>query len=849
MRRRVVLLLAVVLGVGVLSGSGGATAGTSDAYSATKTLKRTFEVGGDTVPVDERTVTVKVDHTKNLRGRERVQVSWTGAHPSGGRATNPYGENGMAQEYPVVVLQCRGLDDSSAPAAQRLSPETCWTSTQTQRSRSESERSAVWRMDVHADAADREAKSGLTPIPAVCKDAAIFSTHLTAFIAANGTTYPACTSGTMPPEAAAEAAFPPAEVAAFTDQAGNGSTSFEVRSATENESLGCSSTTRCSIVVIPIMGISCDEDASSECTRTGRFAPGSSNYSAEGVDAAVSPLYWWSESNWRHRFSVPLTFATEPDVCDVKDSRAPTAFYGSELLNQTSTQWTPAYCLDSSRFKLQHNRMGDGPAFTLMERGQASAAFVSGEREQTGTAAVGYAPTALTGFAVSYVVDRPGNAGEVTDLRLTPRLLAKLLTQSYTGSALGAGHPGMSRNPTSINRDPEFRALNPGLDDISREAAATVLSLSESSDVVSSLTAYIAQDPEARAFVRGKADPWGMVVNPSYRGVKVPTDEWPLLDRYVPVTSQECRQQVSTPYLTQIAAPVSSLRKIAEAVLDAWPNVQTKCTRSTTEEPWKQGRIDRQGLGSRFMLGIVSLGDAARLDLRTASLQTKVTKGSGSAFTGTSGRRFVAPTDASIRAAVRTAVPSKDGIGPFTLGPATISRDAQAYPGTMVVYTAARLEGMTKAEARKVSQFIKVATTEGQVRGSANGQLAEGFVPITRTGVTGALWRQAQSVAAAVAAQTPSDDGSDGTDGSDPTGGTPAPGAAGAPGADAPAAADPATAPAGAATPTTKLETAPTAATTSSTGRLLMAGLLGLLLLAGLGAPAVRVVALVRGRR
>ena len=36
-------------------------------------------------------VTVKVDHTQNLRGRERVEITWTGAQPSAGRATDPYG--------------------------------------------------------------------------------------------------------------------------------------------------------------------------------------------------------------------------------------------------------------------------------------------------------------------------------------------------------------------------------------------------------------------------------------------------------------------------------------------------------------------------------------------------------------------------------------------------------------------------------------------------------------------------------------------------------------------------------------------------------------------------------------
>lgn len=855
MRRRVTVLVALALGAGLLTGSGGATATTSDAFSASKQMERTFHdaASGDHEVVDERTVTVKVDHTKNLRGRERVRVSWSGAHPSGARAIDPFGEKGMLQEYPVVILQCRGLDRSSAPASQRLSRETCWTSSFAQRSRSAIDETAVWRHDRFASKADRELKSGIDTIPASCADVAAFATHVTPFRASTGTRYAGCSDETMAPEAAVDAAYPPSEVAAFTDADGDGAASFEVRSATENESLGCSSTTACSIVVIPIMGLSCDEGAPNLCKRTGRFEPGSSNFGNEGVDAAVSPVYWWAESNWRNRISVPITMATEPDVCDVKDTRAPTAFYGSELMNQASTQWSPAYCLDRKRFKFQHNRMADGAAFTLMESGQAVGAFVSGERERRSDVPVGYAPTALTGFAVSYVVDRPKNAGEVTDLRLTPRLLAKLLTQSYTGSDLGSKHPGMEGNPKSINQDPEFKALNPGLDSVPLEAAATVLSLSESSDVISSITAYIEADPEARAFVSGKVDPWGMKVNPSYRSIKLPTDEWPLLDTYVPKTQQQCLQQITTPYFTQLAAPVTSLRKIAEAVLDGWPNVQTKCTRSTEADPWKVGRIDRQGVGARFMLGIVSLGDAERLDLRTASLQTKVTRGSGTAFTSTAGRTFVGPTDAGLKAAVRTAEASKDGLRPFRLDPTTTVRDSRAYPGTMVVYTAARLQGMQKADARKVAQLIRVATSEGQRPGSANGQLADGFVPLTNQGVTKAMWRQAQDVADAVEAQR-ADDGTPaapGEDGGKGDGGSSAPPGSAPGGTPVPAASDPSAAPpakAGA-QPTTTLEATPTAATTSSTGRLLMAVLLGVVLVAGMAAPGVRVAAMLRGRR
>ena len=174
----------------------------------------------------------------------------------------------------------------------------------------------------------------------------------------------------------------------------------------------------------------------------------------------------------------------------------------------------------------------------------------------------------------------------------------------------------MSANPISINLDPEFQKLNPGLDLIGREAAATVLSLSESSDVMQTLTSYIAQDKDAMDVDQRQGRPVGHEDQPelqedhaAHRRVAAARR----LRRRRP--THECYQQNPAPYFTQIAAPVTSLRKIAEAVLDAWPNVQTKCDRSTATDPWKIGRVDRQGVGSRFMLGIVSVGDARRLGL------------------------------------------------------------------------------------------------------------------------------------------------------------------------------------------------------------------------------------------
>ncbi|MDO9458379.1 hypothetical protein [Nocardioides sp.] len=728
-------------------------AAADDSFAAARTVSRVFvDATGAETPVASYDVTVKADQTRNLRGRQRIRISWSGAQPSGGRAANPYGEKGLAQEYPVVVMQCRGRDDATLPAAQQLRPETCWTASVAQRSqvlRSEGESS--WRRDLYADEARQSPVSGAESVEAdQCPplDVTSYSTALTPFVTRAGETFSACSATTMPPEAAVDAAFPPAEINAFTDENGNGSVNYELRSDVENESLGCSDKVACSIVVIPIVGLSCAQPSSpasvddKACRAQGRFAPGSSNGVGAGIDLAVGPALWWSASNWRNRFSIPVTFGLPPDTCDVLDSRPPTGFYGSELIAQAGLQWSPAYCLNQKRFKLQLNQTSDIAGFNLMENGTGPAAVVSSEQESApGGDPVGYAPTAITGFAVGYEVDRPDNAGEFTHLRLNARLIAKLLSQSYLGSDLGRGHPGIGDNPLAMMNDPEFQQLNRGLSQTTQEAAATVLSLSNDSDVIEQLTEYLAQDEDAAAFLGGKPDPWGMKVNPAYEDIELPRPEWPLLDTYIPETENTCRQQNPSVYFSQLAAPVTTLRKISEALLDAWPNVQTKCDYDPSTLLYKVGRVDRQSYGARFVLGIVSLGDAARYGLKTAALQTR--KGT-----------FVAPTDASMTRAIVLSQQRKPRL-PFVLDQADVAKDGKAYPGTMVVYTAARLRGLDKETAATVAQFVRISTTEGQVRGSGNGELPAGYVPIRKTGPTATLFASAQLVAAAIEAQKP----------------------------------------------------------------------------------------------
>jgi hypothetical protein len=177
---------------------------------------------------------------------------------------------------------------------------------------------------------------------------------------------------------------------------------------------------------------------------------------------------------------------------------------------------------------------------------------------------------------------------------------------------------------------------------------------------------------------------------------------------------------------------------IAESILDAWPQVQTRCDFDLSTNTFKLGRIDPQPYGSRFMLGVVTLGDVARYGLRSAALETRSGK-------------YVAPTKSSLSAAVRLAKQTHP-YQPFTMNMRDL-RSGNAYPGSMIVYTAARLQNLDRTDADKVAQFIRVSSTQGQRAGSGNGQLPQGFLPIRDSGVTKKLFVSAQQVAAAVAAQ------------------------------------------------------------------------------------------------
>jgi hypothetical protein len=829
---------------------------TGDSWSATEPLHRDFfDAGGATSTSSCFRLTV--DKHTDMQDHERITVRWSGAHVTGGRSLNPYGESGLPQEYPVVLMECRGVDPKNyhgnVPAGhEAVTPETCWTNTYFQRTNSASPGEGIWEQDASSgDSTEHLQGIDAADVPSSCNVNDNFDYSITPFRATGGRLYPGCSSQSMPPEATVNSVSIPNEVYAFTNTDGTGTFPFEVRTSLENQSLGCSSSVPCTLEVIPIDGINCDDpDPAAACNQVGDLPAGKVN-NGQAPQDAVAPGFWTSASNWDRRVPVPLDFSPPPSVCTVAKAGKPVPFYGSELLDQTALQWVPAYCLNKKRFNWQDNVMPDDAAFALMKSGEAAAAEVSARGAQD--SAVGYAPTAATGWAIAFDIDKPDNAGQQMSIKLNALLLAKLLTESYPGStSIASSHPGFAHNPLSLNLDPDFYKLNPGLDlGHWSESAATLLVNSTSSQVMYQLSSYIAADPKAMAFINGKPEhdgPYTMRVNPAYQHLQLPVDSWPLLDTWqfktAPNSCLKAQGDAMPPYMPLIANPVTSLQLVAQAMLYNWPNVETGCTGTgTQDDPYQLGRVAPQGLGNRFMLGLVTLGDAQRYGLTTARLQA-------------SPGHYVAADDAGIKAALSLAGKTSK-LRPFDLTQTEIRRSSTAYPGSMLVYTAAKTYGLPAATAQHVAQFIRVSSTEGQKPGRGNGQLAAGYVPLANSGVTRGLYQQAQDVAAAVAAQKAPPAPPAGPP-SKPAGGPPAnPSHGGAPPAGLPGDAPPGT------TPSTEPAAAPPddGTTTVADGTLVKtaavsnggAGLLVLLIIgcvvAGVGAIVGRTILSSRGLR
>lgn len=768
------------------------TSTTGPSFTKSEILQRTDLVDGLSQVVDQRDFNVSVSQTGNLRDRQEVTVAWTGAHPTGGTISDENQALAAQQEYPVVLMECRGVDSSSAPVSEQLSPESCWTQTPDERVQTSGFAFPPWRLDQYATPEDRADLVGTpSPYPDACQDASEGNVqYWVPFVGADGTVYPegpkGC-DGISPDQVTVQnpSLQPSNTTYAQSDVSGEGTDNFVISTATTNASLGCSTTVLCSLVIVPIMGISCDPrgealpaadqstdvpksatlqaTAAADCESTGNYAPGAPSSNGNNLEQITdSGLLWWSASNWRGRISVPLTFAPASNVCNIENTSKPVDVYGSELMLQATTQWEPAFCLNPKLFNFDHVQTGEPEAKNLLESGSIEAA-IEGEPPGTPpTTPTVQAPIGVTGFAIAYVIDT-SQGTQYGSLKLDPRLLAKLMTESYPGDpTIAAGEAALIHNPYTLYEDPEFQALNPMSpgSQVFADAAATLFSIDAQSDVVHALTSYVNSDPAARAWLDGAPDPWGMVVNPAYKDIALPVESWPLKDSvttgpaYSGTSANQCLENSPAPIRPLVDAPQPNF---ADVVL----NLQFGIAPSTLACTVNGGNIFQlaeygaETVGDRFLLGVVPLAAADEYGLDTAALQTSVSPTATAKFTSIQGRTFVAPTDASLKAAAALLSPDSAAgswtlpYGDFQTDPAAVS----AYPGTMLMSLDVPTRGVIQPDAKDLAQLMTFAAGSGQTPGYGNGQLPPGYLPMTSSNGLRDQVVYTQAAAADVAAQ------------------------------------------------------------------------------------------------
>jgi hypothetical protein len=451
-----------------------------------------------------------------------------------------------------------------------------------------------------------------------------------------------------------------------------------------------------------------------------------------------SPL---SATNWDKRIVFPLEFLPVGQACPI--GAAERGVLGHELMSDAVSSWQPALCASGATYT--YGQQGDDVVRNLLLGGTSPGLALMTNPVPPDQAPADhplvYAPVGLSGLAIAFNVERqpPTNAPDVDlqldgqrfpSMKLTQRLVAKLLTQSYQ-TAVVAPPDSMKNNARGLLTDPEFLDLNPdykGFTDSNTPAPDALVQLGDA-DVTSLLWSWVKADPDASAFLAGTPDPSGMVLNPNNKSLSLPTSTFPRND-------QSCtdlnfpQQQVHGSLCTQDVHPFTTdMHDAGRSASRGDGKTQTLNADTGVVLPKKN---PRQLPGKRALLAVVDAATATRYGLPTAALRNAAGK-------------YVAPTTASLQTGEAAMKPSAVA-GVLASDPG--ATDPGAYPLTALSYAVASPSTLDAAAGKDYATFIRYAAGPGQQPGVQPGQLPLGMVPLPD-----ALKAQAIAVAATIEAQ------------------------------------------------------------------------------------------------
>lgn len=507
---------------------------------------------------------------------------------------------------------------------------------------------------------------------------------------------------------------------ATTEPNGTGQADIQIETGAQNQALGCRAGRPCSLVIVPSQGGNIQNTP-----------PDCRDHSLDAGQTDVGQIAFNSVTgtcSWRDRVIVPLFFAATPTDCQV--TTADFTAIGSPMLARAMAQWQAALCAGSDPVTIQYDSAINEPlARQDFLTGVDDVALTTVPAQGRGVHPYTYAPVAISAESIAFWVDNPNTGLPVTHMNLDPRLVAKLLTQSYDFDNEGCGH-GVVRqgvgcdnavdgDPLTLFADPEFAQLNPGLASIRGidtvgDGYQVPTVVSGDSDLTWEITRWIAADPAAKGFLGGTFDPWGEHVNTDYLGLAVPTTAFAAMDSY--------------PLIAHRYSPVFSLGQVAQYQADNWYPAT-----SWQLELGNYPKLPPEPSGNRALFAILDQADAAAFRFPVASILNHA-------------GRYVTPTAGSMAAALAEMRTSGNHV---TQEISTDGSVAAAYPLTMVIYAMVPTGGISRAKAAKIAQFLDFIANNGQRPGGSPGQLPPGYLPLPAN-----LRAQTLAAASAVLSQT-----------------------------------------------------------------------------------------------
>lgn len=465
-----------------------------------------------------------------------------------------------------------------------------------------------------------------------------------------------------------------------------GSVWFEVRPKSELPDLACDDKIVCSVGVIMRPADTATKDNYFLDART-----------RPGNVSVTERLFRLSTEVGQVAFA-PIKFAPEGDSCP--DRGVSLHLAGNAEHSTAGLSWLGALCRRPTDAMTMTVSSGSGPeGRASFLAGTVDGAIVSqpinGPLDRTlvrdgspprDPAKVTYAPLTNSSIAIVFNMDDTATKQPITSMRLTPRLVAKLLTHAYFGDPTN----GVPSTGKALNTDPEFLALNPGHAWPDMDRSAILRGIAD--DSVWELSRWLLSDPETRAWLQGGAEPSGILCPVNWRVGKLDYPFGTILSR--------------TPGFELNYRPVSSYSELVKRLVNA-AQPQLK-----SDEPKD---IDPDVIGARRVIGITGGEAAARFNLPTAELRNPA-------------GQFVAPTTESVAAGVNAALPGPDGV---TLSNNFANRDPKAYPLTKTDVAVFPTKDVGKPLAESIDTYLEYVAGPGQKSGPFLGELPAGYAPLT----------------------------------------------------------------------------------------------------------------------